>query len=183
MITHRLTQSFWKIAALAAFNRCRWQPREQCVGGPADPLHSRLALLGFCFLLSAFCFNASAQYSIDWFKVSGGGGTSTGGTYSVSGTIGQPDAGGAMTNGQYSITGGFWVLPQAVAVVGAPALVIAPAAPGLATISWAPGTAGFVLQETASLTPANWTNSPSGSSNPITVPATAPARFYRLFKP
>ena len=33
------------------------------------------------------------SYSIDWFKIAGGGGTSTGGVYSVSGTIGQHDAG------------------------------------------------------------------------------------------
>ena len=48
------------------------------------------------------------QYSIDWYKIAGGGGTSTGGTYSVSGTIGQPDASGPMTGGNYSLTGGFW---------------------------------------------------------------------------
>ena len=33
------------------------------------------------------------SYQIDWFTIDGGGGTSTGGVYSVSGTIGQPDAG------------------------------------------------------------------------------------------
>ena len=32
-----------------------------------------------------------------------GGGTSTGGVYSLSGTIGQPDAGGPMTGGQYAL--------------------------------------------------------------------------------
>ena len=51
----------------------------------------------------------------------------------MSGTIGQPDAGGPMTNGQYSITGGFWVLPVAVQVTGAPTLTIVPAAAGQAT--------------------------------------------------
>ena len=34
------------------------------------------------------------QYSIGWYKISGGGGTSSNGQYSVSGTIGQHDAGG-----------------------------------------------------------------------------------------
>jgi hypothetical protein len=29
---------------------------------------------------------------LDWFTIDGGGGTSTGGVYAVSGTIGQPDA-------------------------------------------------------------------------------------------
>jgi len=135
----------------------------------------------FCFLL--FCFSASAQYSIDWFTIDGGGGTSSGGVYTVSGTIGQPDAGGPLTNGQFSVTGGFWVLPQAVQVVGAPMLSIVPSTPGHATISWSPNTPGFVLQETWSLASPNWTNSPSGSTNPITIPTTVPARFFRLFKP
>jgi len=47
----------------------------------------------------------------DWCKVSGGGGgTSTGGVYSVSGTIGQHNAGGSKTSGSYALTGGFWTL-------------------------------------------------------------------------
>ena len=124
-----------------------------------------------------------AQYAINWHTIDGGGGTSTGGVYSVSGTIGQPDAGRPMTNGQYSVTGGFWALPTAVQTPGAPTLTIAPGAPGLATISWSPDTPGFGLQETWSLSPANWTNSPSGTTNPVTVPAVVPSKFYRLFKP
>ena len=124
-----------------------------------------------------------AQYSIDWSTIDGGGGTSTGGVYSVSGTIGQPDAGGAMTNGQYSVTGGFWALPQAIQTPGAPTLTIALATPGNATISWTPNTPGYILQQTAVLNPSNWTNSPSGSTNPIVVPANLSSRFYRLFKP
>jgi hypothetical protein len=147
---------------------------------PARPY--RMAL--FLFLLpSAFCLRASAQYSLDWSTIDSGGGTSTDGVYSLSGTIGQPDAGGRMTNGQYSVTGGFWVLPAAVQVTNAPRLTIVPAAPGQGTISWTPNAPGVVLQETWSLSPANWTNSPSGSANPVTVPALPPARFYRLSKP
>ncbi len=138
-----------------------------------------LLLLGFGFPFSAF----SQSYSIDWFTIDGGGGTSTGGVYAVSGTIGQPDAGGPMTNGQYSLLGGFWALPTAVQTMGAPMLTIAPAAPGQATISWTPNTPGFLLQESASLSPINWTNSPSAATNPVAVPATLPKKFYRLFKP
>ena len=126
---------------------------------------------------------SSAQYAITSSTIDGGGGTSTGGVYSVSGTIGQHDASNAMTNGQYSVTGGFWALPTAIQVTGAPTLTIVPATPGNATISWTPNTPGFVLQETWSLSPSNWTNSVSGSTNPITLPTTAAARFYRLFKP
>jgi hypothetical protein len=140
---------------------------------------TKLTLLAI--LLSSVTLHAQ-NYSIDWFKIAGGGGTSTGGLYQVSGTIGQHDAGGPMTGGNYSLTGGFWVLPAAVQIVGGPTLTIVPAAPGYATISWSPNTPGFVLQETVSLSPANWTNSVSGPTNPITIPTTLPARFYRLKK-
>ena len=40
-----------------------------------------------------------------------------------------------------------------------------------------------VLQESVSLSPVNWTNSPSGSTKPIVVPVTLPSKLYRLFKP
>lgn len=45
---------------------------------------------------------------VDWWTVDGGGGTASGGIYSVSGTIGQPEAGGISSGGPYSISGGFW---------------------------------------------------------------------------
>ena len=123
------------------------------------------------------------SYAIDRFTVAGGGGTSTNGPFSVSGTLGQHDAGGAMTNGQYSASGGFWVLPVAVQTQGAPQLTIVPAAPGQGTISWTPATPGFVLQETPGLAPSNWVNSASGAANPVTVPTALPSKFYRLRKP
>jgi len=142
-----------------------------------------LLALGFLVLQSALSLPAFAQYSIDWYKIAGGGGTSTGGVFSVSGTIGQAEAGGPMTNGQYSVTGGFWVLPAAIQVAGAPTLAIGAGTPGHAVISWTPNTPGFVLQETLSLSPTNWVNSASGATNPIVVPSAVPTKFYRLFKP
>jgi hypothetical protein len=50
---------------------------------------------------------ALAQPTIDWYTVDGGGGTSTGGPFVVSGTIGQPDA-GVMSGGSFTLFGGFW---------------------------------------------------------------------------
>ena len=127
---------------------------------------------------------ANAQsYAIDWFTIDGGGGTSTGGVFSVSGTIGQPDAGGPMVGGSYSLEGGFWALPIVVQTPNTPTLSIVPLGPGLARISWTPSTPGFVLQETFSLSPASWVNSLSGAANPVDVPASIPRKFYRLRKP
>jgi hypothetical protein len=140
----------------------------------------------FCLLvLSALANLANAQtYSLNKFTIAGGGGlSSTGGVYSVSDTVGQADASGPLSGGAYTLVGGFWAMPVAVQTVGAPLLTIARATPGQATISWAPSTAGFVLQETLSLSPTNWINSATGATNPITVPANLPQKLYRLQKP
>ncbi len=52
---------------------------------------------------------ASAQpYELDWSTIDGGGGTVSGGTFVVSATIGQPDAGATLTGGTFSLSGGFW---------------------------------------------------------------------------
>jgi hypothetical protein len=140
--------------------------------------------LPLCILHSALCLVANAQpFAIDWHTLDGGGGTSTSEVYSVSGTIGQPDAGPTMTGGNYSLTGGFWSL-YAIQTPGAPVLTIGPAGPGQAQISWTPDTGtNWVLQETLTLSPTHWVNSPSGSTHPIVVPATVPTKFYRLHKP
>ena len=57
------------------------------------------------FLLSVS--TANADYSISWYTIDGGGGTSSGGSYVLSGTIGQPDA-AYSAGGQYELLGGFW---------------------------------------------------------------------------
>jgi len=51
--------------------------------------------------------NVTASYDLSWYTVDAGGGTSSNGTYTLDGTIGQPDA-GTMSNGSYSLIGGFW---------------------------------------------------------------------------
>ncbi len=64
---------------------------------------------------------ALGQYQISWYTVDGGGGHSAGGDFSLSGTIGQHDAGpsaGAMSGGACTLIGGFW--PAAVLVCHCP---------------------------------------------------------------
>jgi hypothetical protein len=124
---------------------------------------------------------AMAQYSIAWWRVAGGGGTSTGGVYSISATIGQHDV-SSMSGGAFSLTGGFWA-PVAVQGPGAPTLLITPASTGQATLTWSSDTPGFILQVSDTLAPSAWTNSPSGTNQPVTIPTTGPMRFYRLVSP
>jgi hypothetical protein len=61
-----------------------------------------------------------------------------------------------------------------------PTLRIEPAGPGSVTISWVPPTTGFLLQINPSLDPLTWTNSPTGATNPVTIPVDGQARFLRL---
>jgi hypothetical protein len=106
-------------------------------------------------LLAAAAVHAQ-QYSVDWYKISGGGGTSTNGRYSLSGTIGQPDASGAMHGGNYSVTGGFWSL-YAVQTPGAPLLTITFVG-NQAVVSWDSSITGWTLQTNANLTTPTWGN-------------------------
>lgn len=139
-------------------------------------------------LLLPFGLAVKAQnFSIDWFKIAGGGGTSTGNVYSVSGTIGQHDAVGPMTGGNYSVIGGFWSL-LAIQSPGAPMLKIFLTATNTAVITWPSPSLGWTLQQNTDLATPNWA-APSESVNDggenkfIIVNPPAGNRFYRLLKP
>ena len=128
-----------------------------------------------------------ALYSIDCYDVSGGGGTSTGGVYAVSGTIGQPDAGTAMSGGGFSLTGGFWSLVAVVQTIGAPLLSITRSGSSVIVL-WPSSPSGFALQQNASLGTPNWTAcglavTTSGSTNSVTIPSPTGPTFFRLHHP
>ncbi len=82
---------------------------------------------GFCVAMVLLgLFSATLclgdQFAIDWYTIDGGGAMNcTGGSYTLGGSIGQPDAGpstGPMTGGGFSLEGGFW--PGAVIVCPLP---------------------------------------------------------------
>jgi hypothetical protein len=145
------------------------------------------AFIGLAALV-ALVVSASAQsYSIDWYTIDGGGGTSTGGVYSVSGTIGQPDASGAITGGNYSMTGGFWSL-FAVQTGGAPGLNIKLTTTNTAMVYWLSPSMGYNLQVNTNLATTNWVSptesvTDNGTIKYIIVNPPTGNRFYRLFKP
>ncbi|HWQ93021.1 MAG TPA: hypothetical protein VN673_15190 [Clostridia bacterium] len=127
-----------------------------------------------------------AQYSIDWHTIDGGGGTSTGGVYTVSGTIGQPDA-GRMSGGNYTLEGGFWGVVAAVQTEGSPYLSVQRTATNTVLISWVHPSTGFSLQENPVVNGGAWagvTNVPAqvGDQWHLLIPAPAGNRFYRLMK-
>jgi hypothetical protein len=143
------------------------------------------------FLLTALLLpvlSRAQTYSIDWYKVAGGGGTGTGGIYQVSGTIGQPDAGGPMSGGNYSLTGGFWALISVVQTPGLPNLTISLVGPNSIKVSW-PNTGSYTLQQ--NINPGNasgWTTSGYGitsgnGTNSITISPPTGKLFFRLSNP
>ena len=138
-------------------------------------------------LFLALALNASAQsYSINWYKIAGGGGTSSGGQYSVSGTIGQPDASPAMTGGNYSLTGGFWAFISVVQTPGAPTLYISQSGKTI-TVYWQ-NVSGWTLQQNNSITSAvgwtlntSWTT--SGGTNYLNLTSPTGNLYFRLANP
>ena len=143
-----------------------------------------ILILGLSLPLASF----AQSYSVDWYKIAGGGGTSTGGNYSLVGTIGQADA-GKLTGGNYTLEGGFLAGIGLVQTTGAPQLSIQLSGVN-AIISWAAdqGT-NFVFEQAANLTtPISWSTSAatlSTNANKIsaTVPANVGIKFFRLHKP
>jgi hypothetical protein len=147
-----------------------------------------VALLAASLSAPSLLAQSGGSYDLSWSTIDGGGGTSTGGVYSVSGTIGQPDAGAAMHGGNFSVTGGFWAL-YAVPASGAPLLTIARTTTNTIAVSWPSPSLGFDLQvNTNGLGTVNWSNVPGiiqDDSTRKTLIVSPPTgnRYYRLFKP
>ena len=143
-----------------------------------------------CLFLFSVSLVHAQQYSIDWHTLDGGGGTSTGGVYAVTGTIGQPDASAQpMTGGNFTLSGGFWSLLSVVQTPGAPLLTISMTSSNTVLVSWPAPSTGFNLQvNTNSLASVNWSNVASGLQDNGTlkyliVNPPGGKRFYRLAKP
>src|SRR5215813_12113494 len=127
------------------------------------------------------------NYSINWHSIDGGGGTSTGGVYTVSGTIGQPDA-GWMTGGNYTLQGGFWGIIAAIQTPGAPGLRVVLTTSNTVVVAWPNPSTGFNLQQNLDLGTPGWasvTNVPTMVGNELQVIVAPPPgnRFFRLKSP
>jgi hypothetical protein len=144
-------------------------------------------LLGFIILHSSFFLRAWGQsYSVDWYKIASGGGTSTGGVYSVSGTIGQPDA-AHCASANYTLNGGFWSI-LAVPTPGAPYLWVMRTTSNTVCVWWGVSGTSWQLQATNSLasTGNGWTACSYVTNGANCVYVESPptgSRFYRLKHP
>src|SRR5262245_48273292 len=143
------------------------------------------ASIGFALAITSAC---AQPYSIDWYTIDGGGGTSTGGVYTVSGTIGQPDA-GRMSGGTYTVDGGFWGIIAAIQTPGAPTLRVVRTTTNTVVLAWPAPSTGFSLQQNAAVNnAATWggvsnTITVVGSENQVIISPPVRNRYYRLRSP
>lgn len=141
------------------------------------------SVISLCAALWIAPFAVGAQYSIAWSTMDGGGGTSTGVGFSLSGTIGQPDA-GLMSGGPFSLVGGFWGAGVAFQTPGAPMLVVEKVGLNTVRLSWATTDPAWKLQVTASLS-TDWSDvvgpyTTEAGNFVVTESVIGPQRFYRL---
>jgi hypothetical protein len=145
----------------------------------------RVALIGFCCATT----NLHAEYSIQTFRIAGGGALNgSGGAYTLSGTIGQPEALGFLTGEPYSAIGGFWASPLSISNPAIPMLDVEQLKNGDIRVFWPLPATRLVLDQADSLTgtsqPNAWTQvafpyQTNASHVFIIVPPTK-SRFYRL---
>lgn len=136
--------------------------------------------------VALLALRAFGQFAVDWSTVDGGGGSSTGGVFSVTGTIGQPDA-GTMSGGNFTLHGGFWGATAVVQSPGVPLLSIT-VTNQTVVLTWPAPATGYQLQEASELGTTNWfavAASPqlNGGEKQVTLPVPVGNRFYRLHKP
>ena len=161
-----------------------FERQTRCARGLAQSKTCRSLVASLVFLAARLTAQAQ-NYSIDWFTIDGGGGTSAGSVYSVSGTIGQPDA-GTLSGGSYTLAGGFWGIVSALQSPGAPLLSIQ-RIDGVVRVFWPMPSTGFVLDQSLTVT-GTWSQvsfpyATNTTDISITVPSPAGNRFYQLRSP
>ena len=170
----------------SVLDSCSVEPAARLVGAQRRHYSNFIHAIAFALLLLPVLPAFAQTYSIDWYKVSGGGGTSTGGVYAVSGTIGQHDAGTPMTGGNYSLTGGFWALISVVQTAGAPTLFISHAG-NTVTVYWQ-DVSGWALQQNGNLAASAGWSASSGvtllnGTNYLNLTSPTGNLFFRLTHP
>ena len=147
-------------------------------------------LLFFSLACAGALTSAPAQsFRVEPIAIASGGGTSTGGQFSVLGTAGQAQA-GRSAGGRFAVDHGFPALITALQTPGAPYLQLTRNG-SLITLSWDASDPAFVLENTGTLTGVHtWqalglTPLLQNGVNSVTISlALAPGtQFFRLRKP
>ena len=149
--------------------------------------HARLTVAAL--LLCGASATANAQrFAITKYTIDSGGGTSSGGTYSITGTIGQPDAAGVSTGGNYTVSGGYWAgLVNIVQTAGAPELTISKFGKSTVVLTWKDPDDRWALDQSGTLRKTDWRASTltvltQGGAKSVTLGLPRLATYFRLRK-
>lgn len=67
-----------------------------------------LLVVGLPATASLALAQSEGRFSLAWWTVDSGGGTSASGSYVITGTLGQPEAERVLSGGPFALQGGFW---------------------------------------------------------------------------
>jgi hypothetical protein len=152
-------------------------------------MNAKLIILGGA-VAALIAGNAAAQsggpFTLTSSTIDGGGVThSAGGSFSLAGTVGQPDA-GVLRGGAFTLEGGFWHGLTLVQLPDGPMLQIKLTGPR-AVISWPISVTGYALEETTNVVsgvwaPAQGTAADTATEHTLTTPAAGVIKAFRLKK-
>ena len=130
---------------------------------------------------------SGGHFDLSWSTLGGGGGVSSNGRFTMSGTVGQPDA-GSLSGGAFKIEGGFWSGITVDETTAGPVLKIRLTRGGQAILSWPLSAQDYTLEEAAgAVPPIRWTRATqtvvdTSTEHTVTVPAAGVIQCYRLKK-
>jgi len=137
----------------------------------------------------AAAMNLQGQsFRIQNHVIAAGGEVSSGGSFTVTGSVAQSAGHNASAGSQFSVTAGFWHAVTVIQTPGSPVLSLRRTDTGY-ELSWDATAEGFVLQETQSLSgQIAWSSvlDPPvlvDGKNTVSFSSASGARFYRLRKP
>jgi hypothetical protein len=84
-----------------------------------------IGLVSLLLFLTITVVTAQGGFHVLWWTVDGGGGTVSGGPFTLRGTLGQPDA-GILHGDRFTLRGGFWsslVPPSTEAILYLPVIL------------------------------------------------------------
>ncbi len=141
-------------------------------------------------LLTSSLLHADPRFVLKKTVIPGGGSTLTSPRFTLTGTIGQPEASPRLvsTDGRFTLAPGFWGDYSVVQQPNLPLLTIRRGATGFFVLAWPIDTANATLEQSLDLTPSSWTTVTTrvidtATEHTVTVPINAPKKFFRLSVP
>src|SRR5262245_62000006 len=111
------------------------------------------------FLLCAALLQANPRFEITKSTIDAGGANTPGPRFTLTGTVGQPDAAPRFVSAdnRFAVQPGFWPSATVVPAPGAPELTMRPgAARDTAILAWPVTANGYILEESTNLAPGSW---------------------------